>query len=80
MVKGKENLSGETFEFLKKALSSEENGFDSLRGPHELIDGDWKYVYTQDGDITDFYGYEEIFYKGEKIFWHRAVGGILLHT
>ncbi|MBI3443057.1 hypothetical protein HY008_00095 [Candidatus Woesebacteria bacterium] len=23
--------------------------------------------------------YEEIFYKGEKVFWHRVVGGILKH-
>lgn len=79
MVDGKEDMSHETFEFLKKALSQDEEGFDSLRGPHEFADGDWKYTYTQDGDITDFYGYEEITYKGEKVFWHRAVGGILNH-
>src|SRR3990167_4372346 len=24
-------------------------------------------------------GYDEISYKGEKVFWHRAVGGILNH-
>lgn len=78
MVKGKESLSNKTFGFLKKALSSEEKGFNSLRGPHEFVDGDWKYIYTQEGDITDFYGYEEIYNKGEKLFWHRAVGGILL--
>lgn len=77
MVEGKENLSHEAFEFLKKALSQDEEGFDSLRGPHQFSDGDWKYSYTQDGDIFDFYGYEEILYKGEKVFWHRAVGGTL---
>lgn len=77
MVGGKEQLSDETFQFLKKALSRDEKDFESLRGPHEFIDEDWKYTYTQEGDITDFYGYEEISHKGEKVFWHRAVGGIL---
>ncbi len=79
MVDGKEDLSNLTFDFLKKALSAVEEGFYSFRGPHQLVDGDWKYTYNQDGDIADFYGYEEIFYKGEKVFWHRAVGGILNH-
>ena len=80
MVEGKEDMSDKTFDFLKKALSTQEEGFDSLRGPHELMDGDWKYTYTQEGDITDYYGYEEIHHKGEKVFWHRAVGGILKHA
>ena len=79
MVEGKEDLSNQTFEFLKKALSQDEEGFESLRGPHEFADGDWKYSYSKEGDIADFYGYEEITYKGEKVFWHRAVGGILNH-
>ena len=43
----------------------------------EFVDGDWRYTYTQEGNTSDFYGYEEISYKGEKVFWHRAVGGIL---
>ena len=79
MVEGKENISDQTFEFLKKSLSTEEEGFQSLRGPHKFIDGDWEYTYQQEGDCTDFYGYEEILFKGEKVFWHRAVGGILNH-
>lgn len=79
MVEGKEHLSTETFEFLKKALAQDEVGFESLRGPHAFSDGEWQYSYSQDGDIFDFYGYEEILYKGEMIFWHRAVGGILRH-
>lgn len=79
MVEGKEGMSHDTFDFLKKALSQDEEGFESLRGPHEFADGDWKYTYNQEGDIADFYGYEEISYKGEKVFWHRAVGGVLNH-
>ncbi len=79
MVEGKEGLASECFEFLKKALSCDEEEFGSLRGPHEFADGDWTYVYHQDGEVTDFYGLEEIFYKEERVFWHRAVGGILKH-
>lgn len=77
MVEGKENMSNQAFDFLKKALSKDEEGFESLRGPHEFIEGNWKYTYTQEGDVTDFYGYEKILYKEEMIFWHRAIGGIL---
>lgn len=80
MVEGKEGLSNNTFSFLKKALLINEDGFDSLRGPHNFTDGDWEYTYTQEGDVADFYGYEEIKYKGERVFWHRAVGGILNHS
>lgn len=79
MVEGKEPLAGETFAFLKKALSTEEKDFDSLRGPHQFIEGEWQYSYEQQGDVTDYLGNEEIFYKGEKVFWHRAIGGILKH-
>jgi hypothetical protein len=78
MMTGKEQLANETFAFLKKALTADEVGFDSLRGPHSFVHGDWRYIYTQEGEITDFYGIEEIFYKKQKIFWHRAVGGILV--
>ena len=77
MVEGKEGMSNETFEFLKKALSQDEEGFESLRGPHKFVDGEWKYRYVQEGDITDYYGYEEISKKGEPVFWHRAIGGVI---
>lgn len=46
MVEGKEDLSNQTFGFLKKALSQDEEGFESLRGPHEFTEQDWKYTYT----------------------------------
>lgn len=79
MVEDKVELSDQTFAFLKLALSQTEEGFDSLRGPHQFSDHDWKYSYSQDGDIFDYYGYEDIFYHGEKVFWHRAVGGLIVH-
>lgn len=75
MVEGRENLANQTFEFLKKAMSNEEKGFESLRGPHEFLDGDWKYSYEQSGDVYEFNGYEEIYYKDELVFFHRIIGG-----
>jgi hypothetical protein len=80
MVEGKENLSEEAFSFLKKALSAVEEGFEeSMRGPHNFEEGDWKYVYEQKGDLTDFYGYEAIYFKGEHVFFHHAIGQLIKH-
>ena len=78
MIKGKEKLANECFEFLKKAMSTDEKGFESHRGPHRLKLGDWKYKYDQEGDIEEFSGYEEIYYKGELIFFHRIFGGLII--
>ncbi len=75
MFEGKEAYADETFEFLKKALFAEEPGFISFRGPHEFIDGIWKYTYTQEGDINEFWGYEEIIFKNDPYFYHRIIGG-----
>lgn len=80
MVKGKENLDDNTFKFLKRALSADEKGFHSFRGPHAFSEGDWKYKYKQDGDEFEFSGYEEIYYKGELVFFHRIIGGIIEHA
>ena len=79
MFEGKEKYAHETFEFLKKALFAEEPGFISFRGPHEFIDGDWKHTYTQEGDINEFWGYEEISFKNEPYFYHRIIGGNVLN-
>jgi hypothetical protein len=79
MIEGKEELSNVTFEFLKKALSAKEEGFDSLRGPHELVEDDWRYEYEQNGDITSFTGTEKIYYKDELVFFHNTLGGVLNH-
>lgn len=77
MIEGKEELADKTFTFLKKAMSTNKNGFDSFRGPHELVDGDWKYTYTQEGDVNEFHGSEEIYYQRKLIFFHRIIGGLV---
>ncbi|MCL2236493.1 MAG: DUF5680 domain-containing protein [Defluviitaleaceae bacterium] len=57
----------EAFEFLNQALTlaPEEHPF---RGPSEHHDGDYSYKCTIEGDFHWFSGYEEMFYKGEKVY------------
>ncbi len=78
MIKGKEQLAGETFDFLKNALGTKENEFTSFRGPRYLKDKDWEYKYKQRGDVNEFHGYEEIYHKGDLVFFHRVIGGIII--
>lgn len=77
IIVGKEHLDNKIIKFLKQALSKDEKRFCSLRGPSKLTNDDWKYTYKQEGDIYEFYGYEEVFYKGELVFFHRIIGGII---
>lgn len=79
MIEGREDLAERTFDFLKKAMSADEEDFDSFRGPQNFIDEDWEYRYKQEGDINEFHGYEEIHHKGEMVFWHRIIGGKVKH-
>lgn len=68
-----------TFEFLKKALKSGEKHTQfQPRGQNSFKDGDWEYHCTISGDISRFRGSEEIRFKGEKIFTHDFVGGLVL--
>ncbi len=81
IVAGKEDLTTHCFQFLQKALAAKDNDpqFLSFRGPQQFQYGDWKYDYEQSGDIEEFWGYEEISYKGELIFYHRIIGGTINH-
>lgn len=79
MVKGKDELAGQTFDFLKKAMSENEEGYESFRGPHNFSEGDWVYKYEQEGNVDEFHGYEEIHHKGELVFFHRVIGGTIKH-
>jgi hypothetical protein len=69
----------ETFEFLKKALKSgEKAGQFQPRGQKFFKDGDWEYHSSLNGDISAFTGSEEIRHKGERVFFHDFVGGIVI--
>ena len=78
IVSGKENIDKQIICFLKKCMMAKKD-FESFRGPHNLKEGDWEYKYTQEGNIEEFSGYEEIHYQGELVFFHRVIGGMVKH-
>ncbi|HZQ29868.1 MAG TPA: DUF5680 domain-containing protein [Patescibacteria group bacterium] len=78
MITGKEDIADHTFNFLKKAMSADEENFQSFRGPHSFTYGDWKYSYAQEGAVEEFSGYEKIYYKNELVFFHRIIGGMII--
>lgn len=77
MVSGKDDLTEETFRFLKQAMSTDQEGFISFRGPHMYSEGAWVYTYTQEGTVEEFQGFEEISHKGQVAFFHRMIGGMI---
>lgn len=79
MLKDNKELVRACFKFLKQALSVNNKGFVSFRGPGEMRLGEWEYVYEQEGDVEDFKGYEEIWHKEEIVFFHRVIGGMIVH-
>ena len=79
MTEGNESRADKTFDFLKRAMSQDETMFQSLRGPAQFVQGDWLYRYTQEGDITNYRGHEEILYKDIVVFFHRTIGGMVIH-
>ncbi|MBO7474610.1 MAG: hypothetical protein J6U00_11570 [Ruminococcus sp.] len=63
-------------DFLKEALLRVP--FDRpFRGPEEYTDGDYTYNSKVDGDFEWFTGYENISYKGEKIYECYYHGGTI---
>ncbi len=78
VVQGKEDLTGECFAFLKKAMSQKDDS-QNVRGPDLFEDSGWKYVYTQHGNIDEFSGNEEIYFKEDLIFFHKIIGGLVKH-
>lgn len=67
----------QTFSFLKKALSKVDESR-PFRGPVSLIEGDWEYRSSNEGDIKDFSGVEHILYKGEVVFKQYFIGGLII--
>jgi hypothetical protein len=77
MKDGHDLLAAEAFAFLKEAMKAPEAGFVSFRGASNYRLGDWEYVYSQNGDVSEFDGYEEIKKNGEVVFYHHVIGGIV---
>ncbi len=78
MTSGNTDKAEDTYAFLKAALSQPELSFQSLRGPSSFTKGEWEYRYSQDGNIDNYSGYEEILFKGGVAFFHRAIGGVII--
>lgn len=75
MIKSEKTLAFETFTFLKKVFLADTLGFKTFRGPQIFTDKNWKYSYSQKGDINEFQGYEEIHLSNELVFFHHIIGG-----
>ena len=73
------DFAKKTFVFLKQALSAGDkvNVFQP-RGPKELSDNNWKYQCKVEGNTDKFNGHESISYKGETVFTHDFLGGIVI--
>ena len=71
---GREIAAGFSADFLKEALylAPEECPF---RGPEEHVNGEYVYRCRVEGDASWFYGYEEIFFKNERIYECAFHGG-----
>lgn len=77
MINEDVNFPIQTFSFLKKAFLTHEVGFQTFRGPHQLKQGKWQYKYEQQGDVEEFFGYEEIYFDNKLVFFHRIIGGLI---
>lgn len=62
--------------FLRNSLSHMPSDFPT-RGPKEYSDNDFLYRNSWDGDIEQFKGKEEIFYKGKIVYSAEYSGGLV---
>ncbi len=53
MVEENTDLAFKTFDFLKKAFLTDEQGFQTFRGPHKYTSDNWDYKYNQEGDVKE---------------------------
>ena len=73
------DFTHKTFTFLKAALKAGEKckAFQP-RGPNNVGQGDWSYVCEWTGDICRFKGSEHITFRGEVVFTHDFIGGLVV--
>ena len=71
-------LASNAFRFLKQAISKGKDGEFSPRGPSVETNGDFYYKCSWNGDVSRFNGYEQIYYRGSKVFEHDFLGGFLI--
>lgn len=64
----------EVYKILREALLNFPEEM-PVRGPERLESGDWVYINKFDGGFADFFGVEEISYKGKVVYRTRYQGG-----
>lgn len=64
------------YSFLREALSAGTKA-DNYRGPNEYATGDFRYKNAWHGDINAYDGKENIYYKGEDVYWAKYLGGFV---
>jgi hypothetical protein len=75
---GDNEFAIKTFGFLKKAMSAGEKSSQfQPRGPKSFDEGEWSYSCEFKGDIKKFQGSEKIHFRGEVVFTHNFIGGIV---
>lgn len=62
---------------LRPALMSGSGDNIPVRGPKELINGEWKYIFNAEGDLANFTGLEEISKDGEVVCRLHCHGGFI---
>ena len=76
-----ESLSGQIYNLcLRPALMNVGKDKDvlSLRGPKSFKNGDFTYTFSSKGDLLNFEGKEEIFFKNKKVYQLICCGGEIL--
>ena len=74
-------LSGNTFDFLKEAISAGEKSTTfQPRGPLHYQRESFDYMCNWDGDIRLFEGKERIYRLKEQVFFHNFHGGLIITT
>jgi uncharacterized protein DUF5680 len=67
----------EVYDFLRKALMQDYDNVIPVRGPREFSDGDWRYRFSVDGDLSNFSGQEEILLRERTIYRLLLHGGLI---
>lgn len=55
----------------------EDDNFIPVRGPKEFINGEYRYTFEVDGDLSYFNGTETIYKNNKKIYILRCSGGLI---
>jgi len=76
-ILAKEIREAEVYDFLREALMQDYDDVIPVRGPREFSDGDWRYRFSVDGDLSNFSGQEEILLRERTIYRLFLHGGLI---